>query len=51
MTAPISRLVLVAEAAIPERSGTTALSTVAVTGTTVMPMPMPASASARLSSR
>ena len=28
VTAPISRLVLVAEAAIPERSGTTTLSTV-----------------------
>ena len=46
-TAPISLLVLVAEAAMPDRSGGTASSTAAVTGTTVMPMPAPASARAR----
>ena len=45
-TAPISRLVLAAEAAMPDRSGGTASSTAAVTGTTVMPMPTPASARA-----
>ena len=46
VTAPISRLVLVAEAAMPERSGGTADSTAEVIGTTVVPMPMPASPSA-----
>ena len=46
VTAPISRLVLAADAAVPaERSGM-ADSTDEVTGTTVMPMPMPASANA-----
>ena len=45
-TAPISLLVLAAEAAMPDRSGGTASSTAAVTGTTVMPMPMPARARA-----
>ena len=49
VTAPISRLVLAAEAAMPDRSGGTASSTAEVTGTTVMPMPMPASARARAS--
>ena len=44
-TVPISRLVLVADAAMPERSGGTAESTDEVTGTTVVPKPMPASAS------
>ena len=41
-TAPISRLVLVAEAAIPERSGRTTVSGVDVTGTRAMPNPIPA---------
>ena len=40
VTAPISRLVLVAEAAMPDRSAGTAVSTDEVTGTTVVPMPM-----------
>ena len=44
VTAPISRLVFAADAAIPDRSGGTAFSTDVVIGTTVMPMPMPASA-------
>ena len=42
-TAPISRLVLVAEAAMPDRSGGTTVSGTDVTGTSNMPMPMPAS--------
>ena len=50
MTAPISRLVLVADAAIPERSAGTADSTAEVIGTTVVPMPMPATHSATVSS-
>ena len=45
-TAPISLLVLAADAAMPDRSGGTASSTAAVTGTTVMPMPTPARARA-----
>ena len=45
VTAPISRLVFAAPAAMPDRSGGTAFITVVVTGTTVMPMPMPATAS------
>ena len=49
VTAPISRLVLAAEAAMPERSGGTAASTEEVIGTTVVPMPIPASASATIS--
>src|SRR5258708_31688706 len=46
MTAPTSRLVLVVEAAMPERSGGTAASTEEVIGTTQVPMPMPVSARA-----
>jgi hypothetical protein len=49
-TAPISRLVLVAEAAIPERSGGTADSAAEVTGTMVAPIPMPVRASVAASS-
>ena len=49
VTAPISRLVLVADAAMPDRSAGTADSTEDVIGTTVVPMPIPASASARIS--
>jgi len=49
-TAPISRLVLVAEAAIPERSGGTADSAAVVTGTMVAPIPMPVRASVVASS-
>jgi len=45
VTAPISRLVLAADAAMPDRSGGTAPSTAVVIGTTVIPMPIPASAS------
>ena len=41
-TAPISLLVLVAEAAIPERSGGTTVRGTEVTGTSSMPMPIPA---------
>jgi hypothetical protein len=48
--APISRLVLLADAAMPDRSAGTADSTEEVIGTTVVPMPMPASASATVSS-
>jgi hypothetical protein len=48
-TAPISRLVLAADAAIPERSGGMADSAEAVIGTTVAPIPMPVSASAAAS--
>src|SRR3974377_2160663 len=45
-TAPNSRLVFVADAAIPDRSAGTAPSTDEVTGTTQVPMPAPASPSA-----
>jgi len=48
-TAPISRLVLAADAAIPERSGGTADSAAEVIGTTVAPIPMPVTASAAAS--
>ena len=48
-TAPISRLVLAADAAIPERSGGTADSAAEVIGTTVAPTPMPVTASAAAS--
>ena len=41
-TAPISLLVLVAEAAIPERSGRTTVRGTEVTGTSTIPIPMPA---------
>ncbi len=41
-TAPSSRLVFVAEAAIPECSRGIELNTVVVTGTSAMPKPMPA---------
>src|SRR5215470_13693996 len=41
VTAPISRLVFVADAAMPERSGGTAVSAEDVTGTTVVPTPTP----------
>src|SRR6516164_10679144 len=51
VTAPNSRLVFVAEAAIPDRSAGTAPSTDEVTGTTQMPMPAPATASAAASGR
>ena len=50
VTAPISRLVLVADAAMPERSAGTAASTAEVMGTTVVPMPIPASPNATTSS-
>src|SRR5690349_19497830 len=50
VTAPISRLVLLADAAMPDRSAGTADSTEEVIGTTVVPMPMPATASATVSS-
>src|ERR1700722_7298385 len=46
VTAPISRLVLVAEAAMPDRRAGTADRAAAVLGTTVVPMPMPVSARA-----
>src|SRR5580698_7568983 len=49
--APTSRLVLVVEAAIPERSGGTADSAEEVAGTTVLPTPMPATDSAAASGR
>jgi len=49
VTAPISRLVLADEAAMPDRSAGTAFSTDEVTGTTVVPMPMPARLSATIS--
>jgi hypothetical protein len=45
VTAPISRLVLAADAAIPDRSAGTAFSTDVVTGTTVTPIPIPTRAS------
>jgi hypothetical protein len=45
-TAPISRLVFVAEAAMPDRSGGTADIAADVIGTTVLPTPAPVSASA-----
>ena len=52
VTAPISRLVLlVADAAMPERSGGTAVRTEEVIGTTVIPMPRPVRASAAASGR
>ncbi len=51
VTAPISRLVLVADAAMPERSGGTTVRTDDVMGTTVMPMPSPVRASAAASGR
>ena len=44
VTAPTSRLVLVAEAAMPDRSGGTADSAADVIGTTVAPIPIPVSA-------
>src|SRR5215470_2402783 len=50
-TAPTSRLVFVAEAAMPERSGGTTASTDEVIGTTQAPMPIPVSASAAASGR
>src|SRR5258708_29350536 len=49
VTAPISRLVFVADAAMPERSGGTALSAEEVTGTTVVPTPTPTRTRARAS--
>jgi len=49
VTAPISRLVFVAEAAMPDRSGGTADSADEVIGTTVVPTPRPVSARARAS--
>src|SRR6185437_10706343 len=51
ITAPTSRLVLVVDAAMPERSGGTTASTDEVIGTTHAPMPMPVSASAAASGR
>src|SRR5215471_360716 len=51
VTAPISRLVFVADAAMPDRSGGTADSADDVAGTTVLPTPMPLSASAAASGR
>src|SRR5215469_16118823 len=51
MTAPTSRLVFVADAAMPERSGGTTASTDEVMGTTQEPMPMPVRASADASGR
>src|ERR1039458_2165312 len=49
VTAPISRLVFVADAAMPDRSGGTADSAAEVIGTTVAPMPMPVRPSAAAS--
>jgi hypothetical protein len=49
VTAPISRLVLTAQAAMQDRSGGTADSTAEVIGTTVVPMPTPASPSVTVS--
>src|SRR5438477_441105 len=46
VTAPNSRLVFVADAAIPDRSAGTAPSTDEVTGTTPVPVPRPAHPSA-----
>jgi hypothetical protein len=51
VTAPNSRLVFVADAAIPDRSAGTTASTDEVTGTTQAPMPAPASPSAAASGR
>ena len=51
ITAPISRLVLVAEAAMPDRAGGTADRAAEVIGTTVAPMPRPVSARAAASGR
>ena len=51
VTAPTSRLVLVNEAAMPERSGGTADSAEDVMGTTVAPIPIPVSARAASSGR
>ena len=51
VTAPTSRLVLVAEAAMPDRSGGTADSAEDVMGTTVAPIPIPVRASATSSGR
>src|SRR2546429_7893657 len=51
VTAPNSRLVLVADAAMPDRSAGTAASTDEVTGTTQGPMPAPTTASAAASGR
>src|SRR5215472_3195772 len=48
-TAPTSRLVFVAAAAMPERSGGTTASTDEVIGTTQDPMPIPVTASAAAS--
>jgi len=45
-TAPISRLVLVTDAAMPECSGRTTVRGVEVTGTSMMPNPTPAMVSA-----
>src|SRR5262245_43613557 len=49
VTAPISRLVFVADAAMPDRSGGTEDRADDVAGTTVLPTPMPLSASAAAS--
>src|SRR5215475_11676057 len=49
VTAPISRLVFVADAAMPDRSGGTDDKAEDVAGTTVLPTPMPHSASAAAS--
>src|SRR5262249_61858413 len=51
VTAPNSRLVFVADAAIPDRSAGTAVSTDEGTGTTQVPMPTPAKPSAAASGR
>src|ERR1017187_10947617 len=51
ITAPTSRLVLVADAAMPDRSGGTAPSTDDVTGTTQVPIPIPVSARAAATGR
>src|SRR5215472_16184065 len=49
LTAPISRLVFVADAAMPDRSGGTDDKAEDVAGTTVLPTPIPHSASAAAS--
>src|SRR5260370_5146705 len=51
VTAPNSRLVFVADAAIPDRSAGTAPSTEEVTGTAQVPMPTPANPTAAASGR
>src|SRR2546429_4611086 len=51
VTAPNSRLVFVADAAIPDRSAGTAPSTDEVTGTTQVPIPTPVSPRAAASGR